>query len=507
MKTIIVFLICIIMALPFVASVLPSIGFSAFTDTNNSVLNRSFINIEIDVSDDDGLDHANIYLFDESFNLIREMFYSSAINTFTSPNYGVVSFSSAPLITDNYIFTGGDDGVLFQINKNNLSETISSFTATGGIVSKPIINDGYIYVGDLLGYIYQLDATNVSNIVAIFDDSGSGRGFISKMVVSGGYLYTGNNLDGMFYQLDANNISNIISSFTADDFITASPLLDSGFIYICDVSFKAYKLDATNISIIISESASFGGCFGELTINDNFLYVADSGGIVRQLSKTNLSIQYSHYDTATQIATKPIIINGYFYIGNYEPRLYQFNATDLTQLINSFPLGGAPYVDIVFQYGDIFVATGDNYLLQFDPNDITSLKNSYTSGMSDNFYPTQTTDGNLFSVGSFGQIYQFSATNITTPLIGATNTVVFSNLADGIYYFNSSVTDIMGDSSITLTRTVQINTTEFFTPPIIPPIPPESGYISQYSAFEIAEPIIDLFVGIFATFASLVPHS
>jgi hypothetical protein len=458
-----VFLIFIVSVFAF-----PSINYTILADVNGSVVNRSYINIEVNVSDIDGLERVNIFLYDDSLSLIRETEFPSAIQTFTSPNYGVVSFSGTPLVTENSIIVGGDDGVLFQINKDNLSDTIHTFTATGGIASTPILSGGYIYIGDLLGYIYQLDANDISSLIATYDDSVSGRGFINSVVVSDGFLYTGNNLDGIVYKLNASNISQVMATFDATDSVTAPIIVSDTFVYAIDNSHFIHKLYAFNL-IEQSKSSDIGGGFGELTIDGNYLYVADGGGIVRKLNASNLTQQFYFYNTGTQIATKPLIVEDYLYIGNYEPRLYQFNKTDLS-LINDYVLGGASFTNIVYQYGNIYVSTGDNYISQFDANNISILINSYTSGIGDNFYPSLTADNNLFVAGSGGLIYQLSTQNISTPTITGLNMVQFNNLADGLYYFNASVNNILGENNFVELRNVKINTSFYVEIPMVPPL-------------------------------------
>ncbi len=212
------------------------------------------------------------------------------------------STKSSPVIRDNALFIGSDDGKLYKLKAKDGS-LIWAFTAQASIEAAPLVLDD-VYVGDLSGMFYRLDKASAqvkwkyqtgSQIIGAANFYNQSAADTPRLII-GSY-------DNKIHCIDSKS-GLALWTYQTGNYINGTP--------------------AVSKAKIIT-----GGC-------DAFLYV------VSAVSGTELL----KIDTGSYIAGSPVVLNNHAYIANYGGRLlcvdidtqktvWQFNEPDAVPFYSS----------------------------------------------------------------------------------------------------------------------------------------------------------------------------
>lgn len=223
--------------------------------------------------------------------------------------------SSAPIIIEDRLFIGTEDGYLICLN--NLSgEEVWRFKVEGEVKSTPAYKDGKLYFGSGDSYLYSLDEKTGKLIWKFKTDAG----IFSSPAIKDSMVFFGS-LDGALYALNSER-GDLIWEFKTEGNIYSSPSVSEASVYFGSNDDYLYGLDIFSgkllwkfktgslihsSPLIIGDKIFFGSF-------DGFFYVLDSknGELLRK------------FETFDMISSSPIYYQGRIYIGSQDGYLYCF---------------------------------------------------------------------------------------------------------------------------------------------------------------------------------------
>jgi len=223
--------------------------------------------------------------------------------------------SSAPVILEDRLFIGTEDGFLFCLDRSTGSE-FWRFKTEGEIKSTPAYQDGKLYFGSADNYLYSLDEKTGKLIWKFKTDAG----IFSSPAIKDSIVFFGS-LDGALYALNLER-GDLIWKFNTEGRIYSSPSVsestvyfgsNDGYLYALDIfsgkllwKFKTESLIHSS-PLIIGDKILFGSF-------DSFFYVldADNGELLWK------------FKTSDMISSSPIYYQGRVYIGSQDGYLYCF---------------------------------------------------------------------------------------------------------------------------------------------------------------------------------------
>ncbi|MBS1920601.1 MAG: PQQ-binding-like beta-propeller repeat protein [Bacteroidetes bacterium] len=237
-------------------------------------------------------------------------------------------YYSSPVIFQNNIYIGSDDGNLYVFNISD-GKKKWSFKTKGLVRSTPAIYKNLVLFGDTEGTFYALDAT-IGNLQWKFKvvgepDDPATYGFDRKAMLSApvivdnkiifgardGILYALNGDDGKLVWKMDHVISWVISTVAVKDSFVITGTSDGRFIQAVNLNsgkeiWKYNTPMAVWASPLINNDKVYDGCF------DGQLFCLDL--------KTGRRI--SEFSTGGMILSSPVLSNGLLYFGSDDGNLY-----------------------------------------------------------------------------------------------------------------------------------------------------------------------------------------
>jgi outer membrane protein assembly factor BamB len=359
----------------------------------------------------------------------------SGLNLATYSTGGEITMSS-PAVANGYVYIGGFDKKVYQLNASNVSQLISKYAAGNGISSSPVVVNGYVYIGSADRAFYQLNASDVSRLIAKYT---TGDQVVSSPAVANGYVYVGS-LDGKFYQLNASDVSRLIAKYTTGDQVVSSPAVANGYVYVGSHDKKLYQLNASNVSQLIASYTTGGIITSSPAIVNGYVYVGSLDKKLYQLNASNVSQLIASYTTGGIIQSSPAVANGYVYIGGFDKKVYQLNASNVSRLISIYNASGEiAYSSPAIANGYVYIGSYDNKLYQLNASNVSQLIASYTTGGIIQSSPAVANGYVYFGSWDY-KFYQLNASNISLGNPDSTPpSVNFTNPANNTYV-NGNVT-------------------------------------------------------------------
>lgn len=451
-----------------------SVYFINFTDTSGSSVNRNSIKINV-TSSISTLANLTIRLYNSLMNLIN--FKTLNYDVFTQtwlgsgnrvvndsldiPNLGLLwnySTSSpsmyevcSPVVSNGIVFIC-DNGRLYARN-----------ATTGGLIwnkyfgiipflylTPAILNDS-IYVIAQDGNAYAVNITTSGTIWTRLLTS-SGISGASSPVLSNGRLYAGAQ-DKKLYALNITN-GNKLWNVTTGGYIVSAPIVYNDKVYFTALDGRLYVVNATNGSKLWNYSTSYSfdpiGYSSPTVFNDIVYFGGPNNGILYALNATNGSLLWS-YDLNDYEITTPVISNGQVYFASsYSGFVVSLNAMN-GNLIWNYSAGSMITNSNPAIASDVlFVGSWDRNLhaINITTGEVVWI---YSTGNIIESSPA-IADGKVFINAKVGtnnaNLYAFGSTS---------NFMSFVNLANGLYFFNSTACDSYGTCNSTETRNVTID--------------------------------------------------
>ena len=285
-------------------------------------------------------------------------------------NGGVVS---SPSIVNGRVYVGSQDKNVYCIEARS-GKLVWNFVTGARIKSSPAVVDGKVYIVPDDGYIYCLDANNgnllwqnyAGGYIEVHFDAVTR--LISSPAVVGGKAYVGS-LDTKVYCFDA-NYGNVIWTYKTEGYITSSPAVVDGAVYITSQEPKSaglYKLDAYNGSKIWKleipyQLTSERGTDMHLspTVADGMVFAASNKEKYHGINATTGKIEWTYNTTK---GTGP----GGFLVGSvtyHDSKLFLVDMFFITcldskngTLIWKSWLGGEIYTSTAYADGKIYATT------------------------------------------------------------------------------------------------------------------------------------------------------
>jgi outer membrane protein assembly factor BamB len=282
---------------------------------------------------------------------------------------------SSPSVVDGKVYVGSQDKKVYCLDDRSGS-LVWNFTTGSRIKSSPAVVDGKVYVGPDDGYVYCLDAKNGSLIWNRYAGGYTSAHFDSVARISssptvvGGKVYVGS-LDNNTYCLDANS-GNIIWTFKTAGYITSSPAVVDGAVYITsqEPNFGAlYKLDADTSNLIwkrdipyVLKSERGTDMFASPTVANGMVFLPTNKDCYFGINATTGEIKWNYTVTFSGVSTA-----GEFLVGSVaynDGRIFlidQFfvscvNATNGKIFWKSW-LGGEIYDSPSYADGKVYIAS------------------------------------------------------------------------------------------------------------------------------------------------------
>jgi outer membrane protein assembly factor BamB len=282
---------------------------------------------------------------------------------------------SSPSIADGIAYFGSGDKNIYAVDARDGS-LIWKFTTQDRIESSPAVVNGRVYTGADDGYVYCLDAYNGSLIWKTFAGgalSGSFAAMVtlrSSPIVVGGTVYVGS-LDNKTYALDANT-GNIIWAFQTQGYITSSPAVVDGAVYIVSeepASGALYKLDAYNGSLIWKKTLPYYAALGggtdmqaSPTVADGMVFASSNCVAYYGINATTGDTEWTYKDdAATELTICSTVYNDgkLFLIDKFS--IVCVDATNGQPIWSSFT-GDELYVSPSYADGKLYVVTDQRHI-------------------------------------------------------------------------------------------------------------------------------------------------
>jgi outer membrane protein assembly factor BamB len=167
---------------------------------------------------------------------------------------------SSPVIGNNSIFIGTDDGILYCLDFNG--EVIWTFNSENAIEAAPLYYDGSVYFGTLMGELFALDAKTGNlrwKYATEGQISGSANYLVSsrtKSILVGSYDFSLHSINDATGQAEW--------KYTSDNYINGAPS-------------------------VYGKVAVFGGCDGNLHVVDT-----ETGNLIQIRIGTYMNLHYTH---------------------------------------------------------------------------------------------------------------------------------------------------------------------------------------------------------------------
>ena len=235
-------------------------------------------------------------------------------------------YYSSPVLHENKLIIGGDDGYLHVLNQNDGKE-IWKFKAKGVIRSTASLFDGAIVVGDMEGSLYAVDLTTGKE--------------------KWNFKTLGDSLDSRDFGYDRKAI--LSSPVVAQNKILFG--CRDGILYCINTSGKLiWKMDH-HISWVISTVA----------VKDSFVVTGTSDGHFVQAVNINTGKEIWKTQTNTLFWSSPAIIGKKVYIGGFDGNEF---CLDLTtgDVVSKFQTGGTILSSAIFNDNRLYVGSDDGYL-------------------------------------------------------------------------------------------------------------------------------------------------
>jgi len=173
-----------------------------------------------------------------------------------------VSDRVQPIIAENKVFLGSNNGRFYAVNTSNGSDAWS-FDASSPIVSSAAYEGGKVFFGATDGWVYSLNAAN-GTLLWKYQTGGSIKG---APVVAEGKVFIGSS-DGYLYALNESN-GTLAWRYNTKAPIWDTPAFDNSKVFFCAMDSKGYAINSVNGSLAWSIQLNGQGCRDRWTVAGN----------------------------------------------------------------------------------------------------------------------------------------------------------------------------------------------------------------------------------------------
>ncbi len=365
---------------------------------------------------------------------------SGGSNTAIKTNYIFVDFASIAMFRGKPLHTG-----VFDDGGTRPTANLKWKIATGGSVgSSPVIANNILYIGSDDGKIYAVNATNGAPVW----NTSVGINIRSVPAVADGVVYIGS-WDKKVYALSALTGSSVWT-YTTGDYITSSPAVANGIVYIGSHDSFVYALNASTGVPFWTYSTGTTSADSSPAIANGIVYVGSSDSRLHALNATTGVALWTNSTLAGQVISSPAVSNGVVYVGSFNDRMYALNATTGIILWEYATTGCVDSSPAVFGNA-VYVGSDDKDLYALNALTGTKLWNFTTTGsiksspaVANGRVYVGSNDGSLYvldnSTGSELLHYATGSTGVRSSPWVENGTVFFGSDDKSVYALGGSGT-------------------------------------------------------------------
>ncbi len=372
---------------------------------------------------------------------------------------------SSPAVSDGMVFVGSDSKKIRAFNEST-GEEIWKFTTDDDIKSSPSVVDGVVYVGSNDGAIYALDEVTgvlIWNYLA-------GGAVESSPAVANGRVFVGSD-NGIVYALNKST-GDLIWSYLTGGAVLSSPAVANDSLVIGSNDGFVYALNSST-GVLIWSYLTGGAVESSPALANNGVFVGSNDGKVYAFGVPGFGVN-----------PNPLISVTYPLAA-----IYSVNVTELNYTVSDSDLDSCWY-SIDSGVTNTTIACGINAtgLSSFEgfntwtvyANDTAGNENSSSvTFFKDSVFPlisfaSPTEANNSFVSRNWVfvnvTINETNEANVTfslynsshglinsTTLPAGSRTINWTNLTDGVYFYNVTARDIANNANSTGTRKITLD--------------------------------------------------
>ncbi|NOG52576.1 MAG: PQQ-binding-like beta-propeller repeat protein [Chloroflexi bacterium] len=203
--------------------------------------------------------------------------------------------------------TVGGDRLYVGYNSQNLEafdlESLSvlwAFETTSGIWSKPLLHNGVLYITSMDHNLYAIDSADGSELWRV-DLQGAAAG---APVIANDRLYVGTFARTV---VEVNLEGEITATFTANNWVWGSPVIEGDIAYVTDLSGYVYALSVPGLEQVWSVQAAESGIRPSVLLAGDFVVTASRDGRVTWLDKGDGSVAIAR-EPGTEVLSEMLYI-------------------------------------------------------------------------------------------------------------------------------------------------------------------------------------------------------
>ncbi len=307
---------------------------------------------------------------------------------------------SSPVITNEHIYAGSSDGILYCLNMNG--KLVWKYTTESSIEASPLILENSVIFATLDGKIYALDATTGKLLWEYATESqviGSANYFVSE----GKYRIVVGSYDTNVYCLDAKT-GNRLWMYPTGNYINGCPTVYKNKIFVggCDSFLHVIGSDGKGMEKI--ELGSYVA--GSASVYDGHLYIGNYDGdlISVDLSTNKLNWKVPPQQNGAAIVSSPAVNKDLVIFGSRDKAVHCLNRQTGKQVWKFSTLGHVDASPILLK-DKVIVASMDGRIYLVDVATGKQLF-SYEIGSSLSASPA-ITENHLVIAAEDGRVYMF----------------------------------------------------------------------------------------------------
>jgi outer membrane protein assembly factor BamB len=339
---------------------------------------------------------------------------------------------SSPVAADGRVYFGSQDKNVYCVDAWSGS-LIWKFNTSDRILSSLAVVNGKVYVGPDDGYVYCLDAYNGSLIWSKYAGGDIQANYNTNVILHSSPIVVGDKvcvgaLDNNTYCLDANN-GNVIWKYPTKGFITSSPAVSNGVVYVESqepISGTLYALDAAsgvliwNMSLPYAQATRGTDLMSSPAVGDGMIFAASNRQVYYGINATTGKTLWTYKDVN---ASEPIICSPVYADG----KVYLLDVFFIVcvDALNGKPqwqtfLGSEVYVSPTYADGKLYVITDERGMHVV--NATNGEKLSYAATPSNSWSAPTLYEGRLYVGNNDWNVYCFSeypalSSSITIELV------------------------------------------------------------------------------------------
>ncbi len=316
--------------------------------------------------------------------------YLTALNKRTGePRWGYnvgMNIISAPKYAQGKIFFGSINYNFYAVD--SMGKEVWKFVTRRAIKSDPVVKGDIVYFTSYDGHIYAVKSANKElvfkfpeshneKIAALkaegkelpagtIEDLKVGEFSYSAPAIDGDILYVGN-LDGYLYAVNITD-GTLVFRFKTDDAVTSSPVVENGIVYFGSNDKNLYAIDAKDGKKVYYKVATQGWINSSARIDGDKIYFGSNDKNMYCIDRKSGNIIGKFTAAGPVISIPAIYKNLVIFAGGQGDGTVYFVDNTTFKSVFEFKTGGKIESDPVIEGNIVYVTSTDRYTYAFKIN-------------------------------------------------------------------------------------------------------------------------------------------